>query len=167
MVHSRLAQAPKFQSAHAILMVSGGYALQLRDDKPTISAPGTWSLFGGLIRPGETPMQTIQREIAEELCIEPGEFLPLGFTDYFSDFEKEVIRTWFFVAEVTGLWPGHKLTEGQGAEVFAFADLARLTMPPVMRRRLTQFHRLKSSTHAGAGSNAFPDEVAKVGAQPE
>lgn len=38
---------PEIQSAHAILLVSGNYVLQLRDDKPTISARGQWSLFGG------------------------------------------------------------------------------------------------------------------------
>lgn len=167
MVHSRLDRVPKFQSAHAILMVSGGYALQLRDDKPTISAPGTWSLFGGMRRQGETPLQTIQREIAEELGIEPGEFLPFGFQDYYSDFEKDLIRTWFFVADVTGLWPGHRLTEGQGTEVFAFAELARLTMPPVMRQVLTQFHRIRSATQTGDERHAFPDQVAKVGIKPQ
>ncbi len=136
--------------------------MQLRDEKPTISAPGAWSLFGGMIQKGETPLQTIKREIAEELCIEPGQFQPLGFKDYYSDFEKEVIRTWFFSCEVTRLWPGHTLTEGQGAAVFAFEELSCLSMPPVMRQVLTHFHPIKSATQGGEGRNEFPDEVAKI-----
>ena len=42
----------------------GRIALQLRDD-----IPGTWGLFGGWSEPGETPNQTAQRELAEELSI--------------------------------------------------------------------------------------------------
>jgi 8-oxo-dGTP diphosphatase len=144
---------PEIQSAHAILLVSGGYALQLRDDKPTISAPGTWSLFGGMIRQGETPMQTIKREIAEELGLEPGQFHPFGFQDYYSDFEKEVIRTWFFSCEVTRLWPGHQLTEGQAAAVFAFEELAGLSMPPVMRQVVTRFHQAPGAGSEPAGGD--------------
>ena len=139
--------APEVQSAHAILLVSGRYALQLRDDKPTISSPGTWSLFGGMIRKGETPMQTIKREIAEELCIEPEQFHPSGFKEYYSDFENDVIRTWFYVADVTRIWSEHTLTEGQGTAVFAFEELSGLSMPPVMRQVLIQFHQAQ-----GAGS---------------
>jgi len=134
------------QSAHAILLVSGRYALQLRDDKPTISSPGTWSLFGGMIQNGETPLQTIKREIAEELCIEPEQFLPFGFKDYYADFEKEVIRTLFFVADVTPIWDGHILTEGQAAAVFGFEELSDLRMVAVMRQVLTRFHQAKGAT---------------------
>jgi 8-oxo-dGTP diphosphatase len=151
--------APEIQSAHAILLVSGRYALQWRDDKPTISAPGTWSLFGGMIQQGETPSQAIQREIAEELCIEPGAFQPFGFQDYFSDFEKVVIRTWLFVSDVTLVWPDHILTEGQGAAVYAFQELAGLSIPPVMRQVLTQFHHEKNVKQCPDGKHALTDEV--------
>lgn len=162
MVHSRLDQAPKFQSAHAILLVAGGYALQLRDDKPTISAPGTWSLFGGMMQKGETPLHTIKREIAEELCIEPEQFHPFGYKDYYADFEQEKIRTWFFIADVTLKWSGHILTEGQAASVFAFEELSGLRMPPVMRQVLTHFHQIKTSPQGAVGTKAFTDETGKI-----
>lgn len=148
-----MSHPPEIQSAHAILLVSGRYALQLRDNKPTISSPGTWSLFGGMIQPGETPMQTIKREIAEELGLEPRQFHPFGFQDYYSDFEKAVIRTWFFSCEVTRLWPGHRLTEGQAAAVFAFEELAGLPMPPVMRQVLTRFHQAPETGSKPSGDN--------------
>jgi 8-oxo-dGTP diphosphatase len=125
---------PHLQSAHAILRVNNGYALQLRDNRPDIAAPGTWSLFGGMIQEGETPVETIKREIAEELCIETCFFQPFGFRGYYSDFEGSVIRTWFFVSDVTPPWSGHRLTEGQDGRVFRFDALQALVMPSVMRQ---------------------------------
>ncbi len=101
-------QVPKIQSAHAILILDGNYILQLRDDKPTIAAAGQWSLFGGKIKTGETPLQTIKREVDEELLTEPAEYSYLWFTDYFSPFEKTVIRTWFFASDVSAVWTSHR-----------------------------------------------------------
>jgi 8-oxo-dGTP pyrophosphatase MutT (NUDIX family) len=82
-VYRRLKKTRKIQSAHAILIVSERYAMQLRDNKPNISSPGIWSLFGGLIRKGEKPMHAIEREIDEELCIKPERFQPFRFIDYY------------------------------------------------------------------------------------
>ncbi len=45
------------------------FLLVLRDDKPTIPNPNCWSLFGGAIEDGETPRQTLDRELKEELNI--------------------------------------------------------------------------------------------------
>ncbi len=41
--------------------------LHHRDDKPGISNPGKWALFGGHIEPGESPEETVERELHEEL----------------------------------------------------------------------------------------------------
>lgn len=152
MVHSRLKNTPKIQSAHAILLVSGRYALQLRDEKPTISAPGAWSLFGGMIQAGEVPLETIIREIEEELCIKPGHFQSFGCKDYYSSFEDDVIRTWFFVSDATRVWDGHILTEGQSTGLFAFEELSCLTIPPVMEEVLTKFHHERIGLHDKEGS---------------
>ncbi len=133
-------QIPEIQSAHAILTLNGNYILQLRDDKPTIAAAGQWSLFGGKIQDRETPLQTIKREIYEELSIKP-EYRYLWFIDYFAHFEKTVIRTWFFASDVTTLWPSHKLREGKAANSFTFEQLAGLDMPQVMHQTLERFHQ--------------------------
>lgn len=135
-------QVPKIQSAHAILILDGDYVLQLRDNKPTIAAPGQWSLFGGKIKIGEPPLQTIKREIYEELLIEPHKYRYLWFKDYFFPFEKEVIRTWFFVADVSSVWSNHQLREGQAAKTFRFEQITSLNlkMPPVMRQTIERFH---------------------------
>ena len=134
-------QVPKVQSAHAILILDGNYILQLRDDKSTIAAAGQWALFGGRINVRETPLQSIKREVYEELSIEPPEYGYLWFTDYFESFEKTVIRTWFFASDVTAAWPGQKLREGEAVRAFEFKQLASLDMPSVMCQTLERFHR--------------------------
>ena len=48
----------------------GKYLFCLRDNKPDIPNPNCWSLFGGGIDPGETPLEALNREIKEETNIE-------------------------------------------------------------------------------------------------
>ena len=39
------------------------YLMQLRDQKSGIFYPGHWGLFGGATDPGESPEQTLEREL--------------------------------------------------------------------------------------------------------
>ena len=55
----------------AIIYNEGKYLLQLRDNKPSISYPNVWSLFGGEIEKGESKIDALIREIKEEIGWEP------------------------------------------------------------------------------------------------
>lgn len=57
--------------ALAMLQREGRWLMQLRDDIPTIVAPGCWGLFGGHLDPGETPEQALRRELLEEISWHP------------------------------------------------------------------------------------------------
>ena len=46
---------------------AGSILLQLRDDIPSIPFPGMWALPGGVLEPGELPLDCILREVDEEL----------------------------------------------------------------------------------------------------
>lgn len=131
---------PDFSTAHAILLLAGKYVLQLRDDSPTISAPGQWSLFGGRIDPGESALEAIKREISEELNIRPSCFVPLWSLDYYDPYDKTNIRTWFFSAEVSAIWEEHKLAEGKAVDVFAYERLPFIEIPLIMRKAIDKFH---------------------------
>jgi len=132
---------PEIQSVHAVLILAGNYVLQLRDSKLNIAAPGKWGLFGGKVNNGETPLEAIKREVYEELSIKPAEYRHLWCTDYFSPYQREVIRTWFFVSDVTTTWPDHKLKEGKAVKSFQFKQLAKLDIPPKMYDALIRFHQ--------------------------
>ena len=133
--------APVLQSAHALLFLDGRYILQLRDDKPNIAAPGQWSLFGGLIHDGETPHQTIIREILEELSIQPLQYDFLWHIDYSAEYEKEMIRSWFFEADVSMIWSSHILHEGKATGIFDHKETMNLAMPWVMRETLRRYEQ--------------------------
>ena len=137
--------APNIQSVHAILFLRDKYILQLRDNKPTIAAPGQWTLFGGRKKTDEVPLEAISREIYEELAIQPSEFHYLWFTDYFAAFEAEVIRTWFFCSDVSSVWAEHKLLEGQSIGTLHFKDISDLKMPLVMQETIERFHKQAES----------------------
>ena len=139
---NEIKHAPKIQTSHAVLVIAGQYILQLRDNKPDISAAGQWSLFGGMKDSGETPLKAIKREIKEELLIEPS-FKYLWLTDYYDDFVKTYVRTFFFEADVKNIWKNHKLMEGQAAGAFKFEQLKNLDIPLAIRSTLEIFHKSK------------------------
>jgi 8-oxo-dGTP pyrophosphatase MutT (NUDIX family) len=61
------------------------YLMQLRDQKSGIFYPGHWGLFGGATDPGESPEQTLKRELVEELGL--GTTSMTYFTEFEFDFE--------------------------------------------------------------------------------
>ncbi|MCX5711783.1 MAG: NUDIX domain-containing protein [Candidatus Omnitrophica bacterium] len=129
------------ETSHAILRLSGKYVIQLRDDKPDIACRGQWSLFGGRIDPGETPLEAIKREVFEELSIKQEDFKFLWHADYYSDFVKCLVRTWFFTAELDNVWSGHNLKEGREIGIFSFEELKTLDIPEVIRKSLNRFNK--------------------------
>lgn len=64
-----------------LISTENEFILQLRDDKPGIASPGKVANFGGNIEPGEIPIDTIVREIEEELSIKlnKSDFESLGY----------------------------------------------------------------------------------------
>jgi 8-oxo-dGTP diphosphatase len=125
--------------ALAILTVGDGYALQLRDDVPTIAAPGHWALFGGGIGPGEDPAAAIRREIHEELALEVTAWRLLWSIRCYVPFRDAVIPHKIFAADVTAAWRRHVLGEGQGCGVFTIDALPE-PMEPIVSALLERYH---------------------------
>ena len=86
--------------------------LILRDDIEGISNPGCWSLPGGGIESGETPLEAAKRELLEELNVEYP-LHELGTTSFGNT---------FFLATVNTLDP-IQLGEGTEYNFFSYTDL--------------------------------------------
>ena len=123
----------------AILTVSDGYALQLRDNSPAIALPGHWSLFGGAIDEDESAPAAVRREIREELSLDVTEWRDLWRVRYYVPFWDAVILHRIFAADVSGVWESHQLREGQAAGVFPIDRLPE-PMPPIASALLERYH---------------------------
>ncbi|MHB8694528.1 MAG: NUDIX domain-containing protein [Solirubrobacteraceae bacterium] len=97
-----------------VLRVGDSVALQLRDDRPDIHNPNCWGLFGGALKEGETPEQTVVREIEEETTVRldsPRRVFSLR--QEFNAFHGCSVCLHVFEADVTEAWPSHLVLEGQ------------------------------------------------------
>ena len=122
-----------------MLTVGGRYALQHRDDLPTVAAPGRWALFGGSVDDGEPPEIAIRREVREELGLDVADWRLLWRVRYYVPFWDAEVHHFIFAADVTEIWPRHVLDEGQGTDVFAI-DALPTPMEPVVIAMLERFH---------------------------
>lgn len=129
-----------YETSHAILLCDGEYLMQLRNNIPTISAPGQWSLFGGMIQDNESPLHAVRREVKEELELEPGKYEYFCKLEYYDPFNDSTVRTWFYSADVTKIWHRHKLNEGENVKAFEFDKLHILTIPSIMRHTIEKYH---------------------------
>lgn len=113
---------------------AGRVALQLRDDKPDISDPHQWGLFGGWIEPAlaEQPEAAGIREIFEELgvTIDAARLLYIGIQVMHPNSQTFVYR-----CIVDGELDNAVLSEGQAWRFIAAEEITRLS-PPVARRHL-------------------------------
>jgi 8-oxo-dGTP pyrophosphatase MutT (NUDIX family) len=131
----------------AILTVSDGYVLQLRDNLPTIASPGCWGLFGGGIDEGEDPAAAIRRDIREELGLDITDWRELWAVRHYVPFCDAVVRHVIFVADVTGFWKKHVLGEGQATGVFRIDELPHPT-PPIVSALLERYHTSRNGRPA-------------------
>ncbi len=130
--------------ALAVLLVGDRYVLQLRDEKPGIAAPGLWGLFGGEVEKREEPSAAILREIEEELSIRlPSCRFLFDVEDHLQTSCQTAVYS-FFEGDMTRQWGIHCLREGQDVQHHAFADLAQLKMPRLIRAVLEWHYQTRA-----------------------
>lgn len=113
----------RISGAGIILLNSNNQVLLiLRDNKPGIPYPGMWDIPGGHIEPGETAIDTVKREMFEEM------FLELGQINLFKIYESEDLIDNVFWKRID-LDPGKiELREGQKLQYFSRQDIKKLKL---------------------------------------
>ncbi|WP_149825443.1 NUDIX hydrolase [Streptomyces tailanensis] len=130
-----MADAPKKTPGCVAVIVNSRreVLLQLRDEKPDICWPGYWSLPGGGSEPGETPMDTVLRELKEETGITPDTIEEVTVAAY----EPGKTAPHVFL----GSWEGaaRELVVGEGQKL-RLTDVGQLPekMPPHIRHYILQ-----------------------------
>jgi 8-oxo-dGTP diphosphatase len=114
----------------------GELLLHLRDDLPNIAWPDHWSVLGGGCDPGETPRETIVRELDEEAGLTVD-----GLTELFEirDEHGSGQLITFFVASWDGDESALPLAEGVKLQFLAPEDLEFRTIPPFIRDGINRY----------------------------
>lgn len=137
---------PGTRSAALILSedAQGRLLLQLRDSDKPIRYPGHWSLFGGGIEPGETPLDAAVREFEEETGLTPGAeaFHPLAVT-LASQTGRECI--YIFSTRLDIKPADIRTCEGAGFAFFTPAQLEGLHLVPYLNDVFAFYLAQKSS----------------------
>jgi 8-oxo-dGTP pyrophosphatase MutT (NUDIX family) len=127
----------------------GKYLFSLRDNKSTILNPDTWSLFGGGIDDGESPLDAIKREVKEETNITIYAIRELGNMTVTQISKKnggkEDIKNnvSFFLAKTDATLDEAELYEGQRLEYFTIEEvkeLDNLALP--IREAINEYEKL-------------------------
>lgn len=111
----------------------GELLLHLRDDIPGIAWPGHWSVLGGGCDPGESPRETIVRELDEEAGLAVDDLVEL--------FEvPDPGGSGQLVTVFAATWNGDArelpLSEGVKLDWVHPAHLGSLNLPPFLREAL-------------------------------
>jgi 8-oxo-dGTP pyrophosphatase MutT (NUDIX family) len=119
--------------AAIITVENGRYLMQLRDDIPRIFYPGHWGCFGGAVGPGESGLDALRRELAEELEMQAliaEQFVRLDF-DLSQLGQKQCYRTYYEI----------KVTEAEVAKFVLHegAEMRLLAPPELFELRLTPY----------------------------
>lgn len=104
-----------FHGAKAALFIGDRLLCLLRDDRPDIPYPGLWDFPGGGREPGETPEETLAREIEEEVGLDWAEAQELWRMSRAPDHRPD-LPSWFFVGRLPAAKVGEIRMgdEGQG-----------------------------------------------------
>lgn len=114
----------------------GELLLHLRDDLPNIAWPAHWSLLGGGADEGESPTETVVRELDEEAGL-----APRNLTELFElrDEHGSGQLISFFAADWDGDETTLPLAEGVKLQFFPPEHLDILTIPPFIRDGIQRY----------------------------
>mgnify|MGYP002821914889 CR=1 FL=1 len=124
-------QIRKIDSASCIILNTKNEVLLQKKDLGYFWFPGKWCLFGGGMKNGETPEQTLIRELKNEIECEFDCFEFFCEQDYKDEYDEEVRqgKHYFYSTEFSGKPSKISINEGGG---FAFFSKSELDSVPIV-----------------------------------
>jgi 8-oxo-dGTP diphosphatase len=116
----------------------GEILLQLRDDRPDLSNPGTWTTLGGLVEPGESAVEAAQRELLEECGQLPEALHPFKVREQVGR-SGAFVRVASYAAAVDWTLDDVVLGEGQAFAWLAPDTLSGLPLNPIISEEILDF----------------------------
>lgn len=116
-----------------ILYREGKVLLQLRDNKPGINYPDTWSLIGGFIDDGETPEQAALREVEEEIGLKLNSLVLLSSRIAEPEKGEERFEENMFAAELPCDISELSANEGREIRMFSVDELDDINIRQVFK----------------------------------
>lgn len=110
----------------AILIHNKKILLLLRDDNPNIPNPNVWQLPGGQAEKDESPLETVRRELKEELSFVPDNLNCLGKTG-------SEIWIYTFILKDDDVRYIELGNEGQELKFFSLEDIKNLSLTPSLK----------------------------------
>jgi hypothetical protein len=114
---------------------TGKFLFVFRDNKPTIPHPNQWSLVGGGIEKGETPLQAIKRETKEETGIELKNFKLISKEQY-----RKPVH--IYLAETNAKIKDIKLTESPKAKYFTLDQALKINTITIIKDYIKKNRKL-------------------------
>lgn len=110
--------------------------LLLRDNIQTISYPNMWDLPGGQVEAGETPEQTIKREMKEELGFED-----IGEINFYKSYSNNNLIDNIFWKKMNLDVNSIILNEGQKLKYFSIDEIRKMKLAFDYQILLDEFFR--------------------------
>ena len=131
-------RAPRFVGVFPV-NARGELLLQLRDNRPELYGPGTWSTLGGAIEPGETPEACARRELEEETGRRPDRVTPVAVVHRMRPDRPVMYEFHLFALAVNWTLDDVLLCEGQGLAWIPSTAVAALALNELIERDMRTF----------------------------
>lgn len=110
--------------------------LLLRDDKPEIPFPNKWDIPGGRIEEGESPIETIRREMLEELGLQLSSDFQL-----FKIYKSDNLTDFLFWKRINLNPDEIALNEGQRLKYFSLEEIRKTELAFNYNQVLEEFFK--------------------------